>query len=50
MAANQYSTNLHIDTNSLRAVRPTDKAILILFGYGHVPDVKPLFASNPASR
>ena len=47
LVANWYSTNLHIYTNILRAVRPGDKAIMVLFGYGHIPILKHLFALNP---
>ena len=47
LVAGWYSTNLHIYTNILRAVRPTDRAIIVLFGYGHIPILKHLFESNP---
>lgn len=47
LVANWYSTNLHIYTNILRAIRPTDKAIMVLFGYGHITILKHLFESNP---
>jgi len=42
-----YSTNLHIYANILRQVKPTDKAIAVIFGQGHIPILKSLFASNP---
>ncbi|WP_324671358.1 DUF5694 domain-containing protein [Hymenobacter sp. GOD-10R] len=41
-----YSTNLHIYANILRQVKPTDKAILVIFGQGHIPILKSLFATN----
>lgn len=47
LVANWYSTNLHIYTNILRAIRPTDKSIMVLFGYGHITILKHLFESNP---
>ncbi|MCK8495980.1 DUF5694 domain-containing protein [Spirosoma sp. RP8] len=46
LVANWYSTNLHIYTNILRAIRPGDRAIMVLFGYGHIPILKHLFESN----
>ena len=48
LVANWYSTNLHIYTNILRAIRPTDKSIMVLFGYGHITILKHLFETNPA--
>lgn len=42
-----YNTNLHIYTNILRSIRPTDKTILVIFGQGHIPILKHLFESNP---
>lgn len=48
LVANWYSTNLHIYTNILRAIQPSDKSIMVLFGYGHVAILKHLFESNPA--
>lgn len=47
LVAGWYSTNLHIYTNILRAVRSTDRAIMVLFGYGHITILKHLFESNP---
>lgn len=47
LVANWYSTNLHIYTNILRAIRPTDKSIMVLFGYGHITILKHLFETNP---
>ncbi|PRD47799.1 DUF5694 domain-containing protein [Sphingobacterium haloxyli] len=41
-----YKTNLRIYTNILRAVQPTDKAILVIFGQGHIPILKHLIESN----
>jgi len=43
-----YSTNLHIYANILRQVKPTDKAVMVIFGQGHIPILKSLFAANPA--
>ncbi|OUJ70864.1 DUF5694 domain-containing protein [Hymenobacter crusticola] len=43
-----YSTNLHIYANILRQIKPTDKAVLVIFGQGHIPILKSLFATNPA--
>lgn len=48
VVADWYTTNLHIYTNILRQVKPGDKAILVLFGQGHIPILKHLFDSNPA--
>lgn len=42
-----YDTNLHIYANLLRRIQPTDKAVLVVFGQGHIPILKSLFASNP---
>lgn len=47
LVAGWYNTNLHIYTNILRAIHPGDKAIMVLFGYGHIPILKHLFESNP---
>ena len=47
LVADWYSTNLHIYTNILRQVNPSDSAILVVFGQGHVPILKHLFESNP---
>ncbi|WP_461142346.1 DUF5694 domain-containing protein [Spirosoma pomorum] len=47
LVAGWYNTNLHIYTNILRAVRPTDRAIMVLFGYGHITILKHLFETNP---
>ncbi len=46
LAADWYSTNLHIYTNILREVKPTDKVIFVQFGAGHIPILKHLFESN----
>ena len=43
-----YRTNLHIYANLLRAIKPTDKAVVVIFGQGHIPILKSLFATNPA--
>jgi len=48
LVAAWYATNLHIYANILRQVRPSDNAIIVLFGQGHIPILKSLFASNPA--
>lgn len=47
LVANWYRTNLHIFTNVLRSVKPTDRAILVIFGQGHIPILKSLFETNP---
>jgi hypothetical protein len=47
LVADWYNTNLHIYTNILRLIQPTDKAILVIFGQGHIPILKHLFESNP---
>ncbi len=47
LVADWYSTNIHIYTNILRSVKPTDKRILVLFGQGHIPILKHLFENNP---
>lgn len=46
LVADWYTTNLNIYTNILRVVKPTDKAILVIFGQGHVPILKHLFENN----
>lgn len=46
LVAEWYKTNLHIYTNILRKVQPTDKALLIIYGQGHIPILKHLFESN----
>jgi Family of unknown function (DUF5694) len=46
LTADWYTTNLNIYTNILRVVKPTDKAILVIFGQGHVPILKHLFENN----
>ncbi|MBC7446733.1 MAG: hypothetical protein H7330_01590 [Hymenobacteraceae bacterium] len=43
-----YNTNLHIYANLLRRIQPTDKAVVVIFGQGHIPILKSLFATNPA--
>jgi hypothetical protein len=48
LVSDWYNTNLHIYANILRRIRPTDKAILVIYGQGHIPILKSLFASNPA--
>ncbi|MFC3199917.1 DUF5694 domain-containing protein [Parapedobacter deserti] len=47
LVAGWYKTNLHIYTNILRQVQPTDKAILVIYGQGHIPLLKHFFESNP---
>jgi hypothetical protein len=46
LIADWYTTNINIYTNILRAVKPTDKAILVIFGQGHIPILKHLFENN----
>jgi hypothetical protein len=46
LVADWYTTNINIYTNILRVVKPTDKAILVIFGQGHVPILKHLFENN----
>lgn len=46
LVADWYSTNIHIYTNILRIIKPTDKRIIILFGQGHIPILKHLFSNN----
>jgi hypothetical protein len=46
LVADWYTTNINIYTNILRIVKPTDKAILVIFGQGHVPILKHLFENN----
>ncbi|MGY5848768.1 DUF5694 domain-containing protein [Salegentibacter sp. HM20] len=47
LVAGWYKTNLHIYTNILRQVQSTDKAILVIYGQGHIPLLKHFFESNP---
>ncbi|GAB3510488.1 hypothetical protein GCM10027341_48900 [Spirosoma knui] len=46
LVADWYATNLHIYTNIIRAIQPSDKAIIVIFGQGHIPILKHLFESN----
>jgi Family of unknown function (DUF5694) len=46
LTADWYTTNLNIYTNIVRVMKPTDKAILVIFGQGHVPILKHLFENN----
>ncbi|MBY0477171.1 MAG: hypothetical protein K2Q24_05970 [Chitinophagaceae bacterium] len=46
LVADWYSTNIHIYTNILRIVKPTDKRIIVIFGQGHIPILKHLFSNN----
>lgn len=46
LVADWYNTNLHIYTNIVRKIQPTDKAILVIFGQGHIPILKHLFETN----
>ena len=46
LVADWYSTNIHIYTNILRIVKPMDKRIIVLFGQGHIPILRHLFANN----
>ncbi|WPR77360.1 DUF5694 domain-containing protein [Algoriphagus sp. NG3] len=47
LVAGWYKTNLLIYTNILRQVQSTDKAILVIYGQGHIPLLKHFFESNP---
>jgi len=47
LVADWYSTNIHIYSNILRIVKPTDKRIVVIFGQGHIPILKHLFSNNP---
>jgi len=44
---NEAFTHLKKEFNILRAIRPTDKAIMVLFGYGHITILNHLFEANP---
>ena len=46
LVADWYATNINIYTNILRAVKPTDKAIVVVYGQGHIPILKHLFENN----
>ncbi len=46
LVADWYSTNLHIYSNILRVIKPSDKRIVVLFGQGHIPILKHLFSNN----
>lgn len=46
LVADWYSTNIHIYTNILRIIKPTDKRIIVIFGQGHIPILKHLFSNN----
>ena len=46
LVSDWYSTNIHIYTNILRIVKPTDKRIFVIFGQGHIPILKHLFKNN----
>ena len=47
LVADWYSTNIHIYNNIIQLTRPTDKAIVVIFGQGHIPILKHLFENNP---
>lgn len=47
LVADWYRTNLHIFTHVLRSIQPTDRAVLVIFGQGHIPILKSLFETNP---
>ncbi|MDO1450238.1 DUF5694 domain-containing protein [Rhodocytophaga aerolata] len=47
LVAEWYKTNLHIYTNILRKLQPADRAILVIYGQGHIPILRHLFESNP---
>jgi len=46
LIADWYSTNIHIYTNILRIIKPTDKRIIVIFGQGHIPILKHLLSNN----
>jgi len=46
LTADWYSTNIHIYTNLLKLVKPTDKSIVVIFGQGHIPILKHLLNNN----
>jgi hypothetical protein len=47
LVSDWYTTNLHIYANILRRVRPTDNVLLLIYGQGHIPILKSLFAADP---
>ncbi len=46
LVADWYSTNIHIYSNILRIIKPTDKRIVVIFGQGHIPILRHLFDNN----
>ncbi|MCH7411497.1 DUF5694 domain-containing protein [Belliella sp. DSM 111904] len=42
-----YKTNLRIYSNILREIKPSDQAILVIYGQGHVALLKHFFSSHP---
>ena len=48
LVSSWFDTNLHIYANLLRAIRPTDRTVVLVFGQGHIPLIKSLCESNPA--
>lgn len=46
LVADWYTTNINIYTNILRAIKPTDNAVVVVYGQGHVPILKHLFENN----
>ncbi|MBT0810435.1 hypothetical protein KIH41_03990 [Litoribacter ruber] len=47
LVAEWYKTNIHIYTNIISSIRPTDKYVIVIYGVGHIPILKHLFESNP---
>ncbi|MCS3552343.1 hypothetical protein M2409_000017 [Sphingobacterium sp. JUb21] len=47
LSAEWYKRNLKIYGNILKNVSPTDKAILVIFGNGHIHLLRQLFKDNP---
>lgn len=47
LVADWFRTNIHIYTNIIRIIKPSDTKLFVLFGQGHIPILKHLFESNP---
>ena len=47
VVAEWYKRNILIYTNIIRDIKPEDKAVVVIFGQGHIPILTHLFETNP---